>query len=706
MRRKHNDCARGAPSGKVDIVSMSAALAAVVVEAKDGSRSGCCGTPACGHTVIQHGSHRGFLNNGQLLCRPAVGLPLVPCTLDMDDWSCSLIEGQDGHIHGPGCGHEQVPHGEHMDYLVGGRLHHQVASGICCSRSCLKELPISAVVDHGPVTVLRHRSTAQRQPQDCSASTSSRAQLTLNDEQPASAMHRSSSHLSDDSSVVQQPENEVITKVYAAGICCPSEVGIVHRVLEGLPGVSEVQVNAVSKVVTVRHDAAATSPATLVATLNAARLEATLGTKEVVTGRASWLPPHYILGCGLLLLVSLFSYLPASGTGYLKYAALGCLVLGMPPVLLKAWVALRGWQVDINVLMTVAVAGALALQDFVEPAIIVFLFSFAQWLEHRCISQASNAVAALLTLQPETAVLADSGMAVPVGQVVVGDRILVRPGDRVACDGVVESGCGSVDQSMLTGEARAVVKSLEDAVFGGTINVGGTTLVVRVTSASADSSLAKLAQVMESAMAHKTKRELVLERFARIYSPVVIASAILLAAVPSALDPSQWHHWVYLALEVLVTACPCALVLSAPVANVCALTRAAQHGVLLKSSSVLQAFASLEVLSFDKTGTLTQGHFALVETLTMPHRWTEDQLLQLAAALEQHCNHPLAASIIGEAASRGLPWLMADDVVVLPGVGVEGRVGSHLVTLCSLAALVTWMWAAEGIRNHAPGGGS
>lgn len=122
-------------------------------------------------------------------------------------------------------------------------------------------------------------------------------------------------------------------------------------------------------------------------------------------------------------------------------------------------------------------------------------------------------------------------------------------------------------------------------------------------------------------MAHKTKRELVLERFARIYSPVVIASAILLAAVPSALDPSQWHRWVYLALEVLVTACPCALVLSAPVANVCALTRAAQHGVLLKSSSVLQAFASLEVLSFDKTGTLTQGHFALVETLTMPHRW-------------------------------------------------------------------------------------
>lgn len=269
-------------------------------------------------------------------------------------------------------------------------------------------------------------------------------------------------------------------------------------------------------------------------------------------------------------------------------------------------------------------------------------------------SQASTAVSAILSLQPDTAVLASANLPVAVDQVRVGDEILVRPGERLPLDGTVTQGTSSLDESMLTGERRAhvsctchdlllscgwygphdrfvssdanagetrpLVKSVGDAVLSGTVNCGGCTIRVQVTSISADSTVGRLARVMELAISQKSRREVLIERVAKFYTPLVVVAAFLLALVPSLLYKEQWRHWVYLSLEVLVTACPCALVLSTPVASVCALTRAARQGVLLKGSRHLEAMAALRTMTFDKTGTLTEGSFTVVETMVFSNR--------------------------------------------------------------------------------------
>lgn len=199
--------------------------------------------------------------------------------------------------------------------------------------------------------------------------------------------------------------------------------------------------------------------------------------------KESWRPPITVILCGVLLAVSLLSFLPASagaGLHYLEYVALASVAVGIPPILRKAWVSLRNRALDINVLMTVAVAGACGLQDFVEAAGIVFLFGIAEWLEDRCIGQARNTIGAVLSLQPEEAVLAETGKAVPVEEVPVGALVLVRPGEKVSLDGEVVAGSSALDCSMLTGETKPVVKSVGDAVMAGTINVGLAPLQVRL----------------------------------------------------------------------------------------------------------------------------------------------------------------------------------------------------------------------------------
>eukprot|EP00877_Chromochloris_zofingiensis_P014552 jgi/Chrzof1/9350/UNPLg00321.t1 len=582
----------------------------------------------------------------ELLCKRADEDTLKLCSIERDDSiTCQLVSLPAGHVHGPRCGHEQVPHHDHYDYLVEDRLHHVSQQTFCCDKQCISEMPSLAVIDHGGVSVIRHRKKP-----------------------------------------IQSHAEVVTTTIHAAGVCCPSEVGVIHSLLKPLPGVRSVNVTVVTKSVKVLHDASSTTPATLVATLNSARLEATLGEKQAVTGKKKWLPPWYILLCGLLTVVSLISYSHVPVLQYMKYVALGSMIVGFPPIIIRAWAALRSCALDINVLMVIAAAGAVGLADFVEAATIVFIFSFAQWLEDRCMSQASTAVSAILSLQPDTAVLASANLPVAVDQVRVGDEILVRPGERLPLDGTVTQGTSSLDESMLTGETRPLVKSVGDAVLSGTVNCGGCTIRVQVTSISADSTVGRLARVMELAISQKSRREVLIERVAKFYTPLVVVAAFLLALVPSLLYKEQWRHWVYLSLEVLVTACPCALVLSTPVASVCALTRAARQGVLLKGSRHLEAMAALRTMTFDKTGTLTEGSFTVVETMVFSNRWSESQLLAYAAALEQHSNHPLAPAIIGHAAAHGIAISssQAVDVESVAGVGLQGQVDGHAVMVCNL----------------------
>jgi Zn2+/Cd2+-exporting ATPase len=240
-------------------------------------------------------------------------------------------------------------------------------------------------------------------------------------------------------------EDVVTTRIYAGGVCCPMEIPVVDSVLSRLPGILEVRVAVVTRTVHVVHRPALATPAAIVAALNEARLEATLTfPRRQGSAATSWIPPaHVLISAGLLVLSLL--YLLAGPTGvpwleHFKWVALGAVAVCLPRILLKALGALRGWVLDIHFLMTVAVAGAIALGDYSEAAAVVVLFSAADFLEGRCSNRARDAIAAVLALRPEAAVLADTGIEVAAEAVGVGDRVLVRSGDKVPVDGIVESG--------------------------------------------------------------------------------------------------------------------------------------------------------------------------------------------------------------------------------------------------------------------------
>ncbi len=410
--------------------------------------------------------------------------------------------------------------------------------------------------------------------------------------------------------------------MHAAGICCPMEVRLIKNMLEPLPGIAEVDVTVVTKIVTVRHDPAATSPAALLATLNGAGLQASLrhaakgaavvesdgshthcadGSCCGVSGGSHALaasgrgPPWSVLLCGGLLALALLSLLPFPGAGLFAWLGLAAGAVGCPPVVHKAWGAARACTLDINALVLIALCGAAALGQLLEAGAIIFLFTLAEWIEERCVARAASALAAIVELQPDTALLLRSkaeaagghGSAkccgedhgprqVPAAALVPGDVVVVRPGDKVPADGTVVTGESVVDESLLTGESRPVSKRQGDLVMGGTVNCGGRPLEVTVTAAAAESAVARLGALVEAASSAKSRRDRAIEAFAKWYTPAVVGGAAVMLLVLLAVQPQRWREWVYLCLVVLVTACPCALVISTPVASAAGLARAAR----------------------------------------------------------------------------------------------------------------------------------
>lgn len=345
-------------------------------------------------------------------------------------------------------------------------------------------------------------------------------------------------------------------------------------------------------------------------------------------------------------------------------------------VLPKAWIAAKRLRPDMNLLMTIAVAGALALAEWLEAASVAFLFALSLALEAWSVGRARRAVAALMDLTPPAARLLREGgreELVPPGEVPVGARFLVRPGDRIPLDGRVVEGAGGVDQSPITGESVPVQKGAGDEVFAGTINGDGL-LTIESTKAASDTTLARIIRMVGEAQSRRAPSEQWVERFARYYTPAVMALALAVLLVPPLLFGGAWGEWVYRSLVLLVIACPCALVISTPVSIVAALAAAARNGVLVKGGVYVEAPARLKAIAFDKTGTLTEGKPAVVEVVPLGGQ-TEADLLSLAASLETRSTHPIAHAIVIEATRRGLAILPAEAFRILPGKGAEGRVG-------------------------------
>jgi Cd2+/Zn2+-exporting ATPase len=362
----------------------------------------------------------------------------------------------------------------------------------------------------------------------------------------------------------------------------------------------------------------------------------------------------------------------------------GAILLGVWLVAPKAWSSARRISPDMNLLMVVAVAGAIALGEFFEAATVAFFFSLSLYLESWSVGRARNAVSALLDLAPPTArIIYDDGSEadMPAAAVAIGTKFIVRGGDRIPLDGEVVDGAGAVDQAPITGESALVPKEAGDDVYAGTINGEGT-LTVRASKAASDTVLSKIIRMVGDAHSRRAEVEQWVTKFARIYTPVVMVLAIIIAVIPPLVAGGDWGFWFYNALVLLVIACPCALVISTPVSIVAALAASARNGVLIKGGAYVEAPGRTTALAMDKTGTITMSEPEVAAIYPLGDT-SEAELMARAVALEARSSHPLARAILGRAERDGIKIVAAEDTRTIPGRGLEGQMDGQSIWLGS-----------------------
>ena len=341
------------------------------------------------------------------------------------------------------------------------------------------------------------------------------------------------------------------------------------------------------------------------------------------------------------------------------------------PVLKKGWIAIRNGNLNINALMTIAVTGALFIGHWPEAAMVTFLFALAEWIEVKSLDRARYAIHSVLELAPETALIwvDEQWQTRPADTVVMGTRVRLQPGERVPLDGTVVSGNSTVNQAPITGESLPVEKSVDSPLFAGSVNMQGA--LEYVTTATRDNStLARIIHAVEEAQASRAPTQRFIDRFAKIYTPIVVGIACLIAILPPLLFGGLWVDWLYKALVLLVIACPCALVISTPVAVVSALTQAARHGILIKGGVFLEQGKSLTTLAFDKTGTLTHGTPVLTQTLLLSDAGNNAQ--NLAASLAARSDHPVSLAIANAFIDQQDNCYEVSDFQALLGRGSSG----------------------------------
>ncbi|MEJ7814695.1 MAG: cation-translocating P-type ATPase [Rubrobacter sp.] len=360
---------------------------------------------------------------------------------------------------------------------------------------------------------------------------------------------------------------------------------------------------------------------------------------------------------------------------------LAAIAVGGVPIFRAALAGLRARHLDMNVLMSAATVGAVAIGQWAEAASVVVLFAAGNALQIYAIDRTRGAVRALAGLAPDEVLVRRGGAerVVAAGEVTVGETVIVRPGERLALDGEVLEGRTTVDESPVTGESTPVEKGPGDSVYSGSLNGTGGVLV-RALREAGDSTLRRITRLVEEAQAKKAPAEQFVDRFSRLYTPLVVATAAVLAVVPPLLG-GQFDTWFYRGLALLIIACPCALVISTPVTVVSGIGAASRRGILIKGGAALEAAGRLKALAFDKTGTLTEGRpiLARVVALAEPgERCDESEALGLAAALERRSEHPLAHAILSAGAEQavdGLPPVV--NFRSVPGRGAEGEVSGR-----------------------------
>lgn len=473
------------------------------------------------------------------------------------------------------------------------------------------------------------------------------------------------------------------------GMDCHEEVAILERRFRHLPGLEDFSADVMGQRLHVKYDAARISAAAITDAVAETGMRAFVDRDEAATVtegqtrlRATlvW-TSGAALASGMVLQLLKIDAGSVAAEHLVRGLFMAALAAGVGATARKAWTSLRAGSLDINVLMIVAAAGAAFLGEWSEAATVVFLFGFAQALEARTLDRARHAIRALVELTPTEALVCDAigEHRIPVEQVAVGSVIVVRPGEKIPLDGDVIKGQSAVNQAPVTGESLPVEKVPGDGVFAGTINGRGA-LEVRVTRLGRDTTLGRIIHLVERAQAQRAPAQTLVERFARIYTPAVIALAAAVAVIPPLTVHGSWEAWLYRALVLLVVSCPCALVISTPVSIVAALAVAARKGVLIKGGAHLEALSRVACVAFDKTGTLTCGRPEVVEIVAFDGT-PASSVVALAASVEQRSTHPIAQAILDHASSAGIAAPAADDVTVIAGRGARGQVGDRQVLI-------------------------
>ncbi len=368
------------------------------------------------------------------------------------------------------------------------------------------------------------------------------------------------------------------------------------------------------------------------------------------------------------------------------YAFAIAMLVGLVPIARRAiMAALAGTPFSIEMLMTIAAVGALAINATEEAAAVVFLFLVGELLEGVAAGKARDSIKSLAALVPKTALLEEAGKTseVPAESLEIGSIILVRPGDRISADGVIVSGESAINEAPVTGESVPTQKSAGDSVFAGTVN-GDAALRVRVTAAAADNTIARVVKLVEEAQESKAPTERFIDRFSKYYTPGVVVVAALVALVPPLLWGANWDEWIYKGLAILLIGCPCALVISTPAAIAASLSAGARRGLLLKGGAVLEGLGRLTAVALDKTGTLTEGKPKVTDIVSFG--LSEPETLRLAAALETGSSHPLAIAILERATENQIVLPAVSDAKALGGKGVSATVEGQSVFLGSAKA--------------------
>lgn len=474
------------------------------------------------------------------------------------------------------------------------------------------------------------------------------------------------------------------------GMDCPTCADVIEHALVRLDGVLEAKVSYAAERLRLEYDHERTSRRLVERRLGA------LGYRIVAEEDHGWWVEHRELVFSLAAGASLLAGWLASRAGWpdavSQWPYWAAYAFGGFFTLRDAVQSLRSKRFDIDTLMLVAAAGAAALGQWAEGALLLFLFSLGHALEHTAMDRARRAIEALAELAPKTALVRRDGaeIEVEVENLLRGDRIIVKPGQRIAADGNVAEGASAVDQSPVTGESVPVDKSAGDPVFAGTVNGEGV-LLVDVTRLATESTLARMVRLVSEAQTQKSPTQQFTDRFERFFVPAVLVGAALLIAVPPLLG-YPFADAFYRAMAVLVAASPCALAIGTPAAVLSAVARAAQAGVLIKGGSHLENLGRLNAIAFDKTGTITEGRPRLTDVVAFDV--PENDLVSLAAAVESRSGHPLAQAIVTAARERGLRWNEPADAEAVTGKGIRATLDGRRVEIGNLK-----LFAGESVNK-------